>query len=46
MNMLQPDIDHARQFLEMLDADPSSFTFQTFAERTGSKEFRASCTAP
>ena len=39
MNSLHPDIDHARQFLELLDADPDSFTFQIFAERTGSKEF-------
>ena len=39
MNTLHPNIDHARQFLELLDADPASFTFQTFAERTGSKEF-------
>lgn len=32
MSDLYPDIDHARQFLALLDADPDSFTFQVFPE--------------
>ena len=37
MSDLCPDIDHARQFLALLDTDPASFTFQVFPERSGSK---------
>jgi hypothetical protein len=33
---LNPDLDHARQFLALLDSDPASFTFQVIPERTGS----------
>lgn len=36
MSDLRPDIEHARQFLALLDSDPASFTFQVFPERTGS----------
>lgn len=33
---LNPDLDHVRQFLALLDSDPASFTFQVIPERTGS----------
>lgn len=36
MTDLRPDIEHARQFLALLDSDPASFTFQVIPERTGS----------
>ena len=35
MSDLCPDIDHARDFLALLDPDPSSFTFQVFPESEG-----------
>lgn len=37
MSDLRPDVDHARQFLSLLDADLSSFTFQVLPESSGSK---------
>ena len=37
MNDFHPDIDHARQFLALLDSDPASFTFQVIPERGGCK---------
>ncbi|MDE2407495.1 MAG: hypothetical protein KGL91_06515 [Xanthomonadaceae bacterium] len=37
MNDFHPDIDHARQFLALLDSDPASFTFQVIPERDGCK---------
>lgn len=33
MSDLSPDIDQARQFLALLDANPASFTFQVIPER-------------
>ncbi|MFT4195951.1 DNA-primase RepB domain-containing protein [Ottowia sp.] len=39
MTALHPDINHARLFLELLDAAPNSFTFQFFPERPGSNVY-------
>lgn len=33
MSDLSPDVEHARQFLALLDANPASFTFQVIPER-------------
>lgn len=36
---LHPDLEHARQFLALLDSEPASFTFQVLPERSGTKVF-------